>query len=279
MVYDAETTARNAEATTSWASGMCLQFSRSMAGIPAVYPDASTAWRNTIDRHPGDRNPPRGCMVYWTGGSQGYGHITPSLGGGKVRSSDYPSSGRVGTTDIGWIERNWGLPFAGWAWDVNGVTIPHGAASGGSGGGSSGEDETVPKFSRTRLTKDLTIKPDTWTSLPWDVISAGDAGKVGQAYVMLGASPFSMSLNATVTPTNPKADTIRTRFIERQDKGSNDWQTTETYPAAEHKVTGGATYLVDSRTQKLPAKTRLVAQVHIGDGGTVKAADWCVLYF
>jgi len=64
MVYDAETTARNAEATTSWASGMCLQFSRSMAGIPAVYPDASTAWRNTIDRHPGDRNPPRGSMVY-----------------------------------------------------------------------------------------------------------------------------------------------------------------------------------------------------------------------
>jgi hypothetical protein len=104
---------------------MCLQQSRQWAGIPARYPDATTAWKHTNDRHPGHRNPPRGAAVYWTGGRQGYGHIGISLGNGKVRSTDANGRGKVGTVTIGWVERNWNLPYAGWAWDINEVTIPH----------------------------------------------------------------------------------------------------------------------------------------------------------
>jgi hypothetical protein len=106
--------------------GYCLQQTRMWCGIGARYLDAATAWRNTNDRHPGDRTGiPRGAAVYWTGGSHGYGHIALSLGNGKVRSTDAGGRGRVATVDVGWVERAWGLRYAGWAWDINEVTIPH----------------------------------------------------------------------------------------------------------------------------------------------------------
>ena len=148
MVYDAETTARNAEKSTTNSPGYCLQWSRERAGAPAVYPDASTAWRNTNDRHPGDRNPPRGSMVYWTGGSHGYGHIAVAVGGGKVRSTDSGGSGRVATVAISWPETYWGLPYAGWSWDVNETTIPHdNAAAGGGGEDDMNQTDTIAKWS------------------------------------------------------------------------------------------------------------------------------------
>lgn len=125
MVYSAEQSARNAENDRTNAVGMCLQVVRTWSGIPARYPDASTAWRNTNDRHPGSKAAPRGSDVYWTGGSRGHGHIAKSLGGGKVRSTDAGGSGRVATVDIGWVERNWHMKYAGWSWDTNEVTIPH----------------------------------------------------------------------------------------------------------------------------------------------------------
>jgi hypothetical protein len=136
MVNNAETTAKNAEKDNHNDPGMCLQVCRTWAGINSMYPDAVTAWNHTNDKHPGDRKPPRGSAVYWKGGSQGYGHIAISLGNGKVRSTDACGSGCVGTRDLGWFESNWGLPYAGWAWDINEVTIPH--------GDSGGDDEDMP---------------------------------------------------------------------------------------------------------------------------------------
>ena len=81
MANTATQTARNAENDDFNVPGMCLQVCRTWAGIPARYPDAATAWRNTNDRHR-DRRPPRGAAVYWTGGSRGFGHIAISLGQG-----------------------------------------------------------------------------------------------------------------------------------------------------------------------------------------------------
>ena len=127
MVYSAERSARNAENDRTNGVGMCLQQVRLWSDIPARYPDATTAWRNTNDRHPGNRKPPRGSDVYWTGGSRGHGHIAKSLGNGKIRTTDVPS-GRCATVDLGYIERNWHLTYAGWSWDTNEVTIPHGKA-------------------------------------------------------------------------------------------------------------------------------------------------------
>jgi hypothetical protein len=124
MVRDAEATARNAEGSTSNGVGMCLQWSRERAGIPALFPDAATAWRNAFHRHKGDRDPPRGAMAYWLGGSQGYGHIAVSLGGGRIRSSDANGPGRPATVPLAWVEDHWGMPYAGWADNVNDQVIP-----------------------------------------------------------------------------------------------------------------------------------------------------------
>jgi hypothetical protein len=132
MANNAETTAKNSEKATTNAPGYCLKECRQWAGIPSKYNDAATAWKNTNDRYPGNRNPPRGSAVYWGGGSSGYGHIAISVGNGKVRSTDAGGSGKVATVSLSWVENNWGLPYGGWAWDINEVTIPH---SGDTGGG------------------------------------------------------------------------------------------------------------------------------------------------
>lgn len=126
MVNDAETTAANAEADLLNLTGMCLQQVRLWADIPARYPDAATAWEHTEDRHPGGTStPPRGALVFWTGGSDGHGHIACSLGNGRIRTTDGDGPGRIATRPLTWITAEWGLPLAGWAWDVNGHTIPH----------------------------------------------------------------------------------------------------------------------------------------------------------
>lgn len=152
MVRDAEATAKSAEQTTTNSPGYCLQWSRERAAIGALFPDAATAWRNAIHRHSGDRKPPRGAMVYWLGGSHGYGHIAPAVGGGNVRSTDAGGSGRVATVDVGWPERAWGLSYAGWADNVNDVVIP-------GVGGTNEEDDMPytdwPKADRDALADDV----------------------------------------------------------------------------------------------------------------------------
>jgi hypothetical protein len=125
MAFTATVSARNAENDRFNTPGMCLQVVRTWCGISARYGDAATAWRNTNDRHPGGRNPPRGAAVFWTGGSRGFGHIALSLGNGKIRSTDAGGRGVVATVDLGWVERNWGQTYGGWAWDINEQTIVH----------------------------------------------------------------------------------------------------------------------------------------------------------
>lgn len=130
MVVNADQFVANANKAHSNEPGTCLMTVRQWAGIASKYPDASTAWKNVKDKHT-DRNPPRGSAVYWTGGSHGYGHIVAALGEQKIRSTDCTYAGQVSTTDLGWVERAWGLKYAGWSWEINGVTIPHEGTNGG----------------------------------------------------------------------------------------------------------------------------------------------------
>jgi hypothetical protein len=124
MTRNAEQTATSAEQSTTNEPGYCLKWSRLRADIGSLYPDAATAWRYAVHRHKGDRQPPRGAMTYWLGGSHGYGHIAVAVGDGLVRSTDAGGAGRVATVDVGWFETHWGLPYAGWADNVNDVIIP-----------------------------------------------------------------------------------------------------------------------------------------------------------
>ena len=40
------------------------------------------------------------------------------------RSTDAPGQGRVATVPLRWVEREWGLRYAGWSNSINGYTIP-----------------------------------------------------------------------------------------------------------------------------------------------------------
>lgn len=273
MTRNAEQTAKYAEGVTTYGVGMCLQYSRICADIPSKYPDASTAAKHAHLHK--DRKPPRGSMCYWTGGSSGHGHIAPSLGPKgdkyKIRTSDAPTSGKVSTQDLGWVEEHWGLTYVGWAWDVNDVTIPHDEPK-------PPPEEDMPKFSRTRLTKPLKVKGGEWTTLPWDTVSSGDAGVKGNGYITFkDAGPFTAALSVVVTATG--TGSIRTRMVERNKNDKGDWETAENYPGAEHAVTGGDTYITDTRVQNVKKDTRLLAQVQLPEDGTVKSADMSVLYF
>lgn len=121
---DARETVQAALSSDYNVPGHCLEWARERADIPPLYDDAATAWANATGKRPGDRHPPVGAAVYWTGGSSGYGHIAISVGRGKVRSSDAGGEGRVQTVDVGWAEKKWGLKYAGWSNSINGYTIP-----------------------------------------------------------------------------------------------------------------------------------------------------------
>jgi len=136
-------------------------------------------------------------------------------------------------------------------------------------------EEPMPKYSRTRLTKPLNPGKDTWKTLNWDTITSGDAAKKDAGYLTFGPSVFTATLTAKVTASGPP---IATRWLEKEQQGDK-WVDAETYPPMEHVTTSGDTFINDTRTQSLAKGRRLVAQIKLGDGGTVQSAELNVLYF
>ena len=106
--------------------GYCLNFVWNCISAPKSYgcPDANAAWtRATQKVRTG--TPPAGAPVYFRGGA--HGHIAISLGGGRIRSTDWPTKGRVGTTTIGDLCREWygsQSNYRGWSRDLCGDPIP-----------------------------------------------------------------------------------------------------------------------------------------------------------
>lgn len=121
MTISREQVARNASQVKTYDVGMCARFSRECAGFGALGDfdndgdaDAVDMWKASTNRHEGDRNPPLGVFVFWSGGSKGHGHAAISLGNGQVRSTDRPLSGLVGTVPLGSIGPAWGMTYLGW---------------------------------------------------------------------------------------------------------------------------------------------------------------------
>ena len=145
--------------------GMCLQQVRVWYEIPSKYGDATDAWTNALGKHTGDRNPPRGAPVFWTGGSAGHGHIVMSLGNGQVRSTDWPSSGKVGTTTIDELSNKWGsLKYAGWAEGFNGVWIPE-LKGGATPPPSAPAPVAASDYTQWKAEFNQTFQPRTWTEM------------------------------------------------------------------------------------------------------------------
>jgi hypothetical protein len=123
-----------------YAIGMCLQFIRTLVGAPGGEYSSMTAWGDTRMKHRGDWNAPPGAPMWWGGG---LGHVALSVGGGKIVSTDLPTSGRIGLVDKHLPTTRWGKPYLGWTGDLNGTVIPLGRAFTGSALAGSGSVKTM----------------------------------------------------------------------------------------------------------------------------------------
>ena len=121
-LYADEAIAR-AEHRTRFAVRACLLFVRHSLGIAKKYYTAYGAWRSAKHRH---RTPiseiPAGVPVF-TKGTRAAGHVVLSLGGGWVRSTDWPKDGRVGNVRLVTLLATWKQRYLGWTSDLNGVAV------------------------------------------------------------------------------------------------------------------------------------------------------------
>jgi hypothetical protein len=64
-------------------------------------------------RHPADRNPMPGALLYWDTGSRA-GHIAVYLGNGMLASNDIVTNGQISVVPADDIEKKWGARYVGW---------------------------------------------------------------------------------------------------------------------------------------------------------------------
>jgi hypothetical protein len=113
-----------ARTTTTLYHDQCLGFVRAAYALPALgYPDASTAWDGTL--HRGTGTAPRGALLWWTGGSEGHGHVAISNGDGHCYSTDFGAAGYVGDGRIRLIPienvaKQSSCVYRGWSRDYGG---------------------------------------------------------------------------------------------------------------------------------------------------------------
>jgi len=120
--YSAGQAVARAKTFTRYAIAMCLQFVWRCLDYPrtAGLQNANQSWAAaTMKRYTG--SPPAGAPVYWRSGK--YGHIAIRLGGGMVRSTDWPVKGQVGNVLISRLSAAWGATYRGWSADYAGHPI------------------------------------------------------------------------------------------------------------------------------------------------------------
>lgn len=124
--YSASEAVTRAKSYGSWDTNMCMNFVWYQLSYPDTYgiPDANAGWDRAKRKHTGSDKgaPPAGAPVYWST-SHPYGHVALSVGGGNVRSTDWPGKGDVGTVDIDQMSAAWGMTLRGWTEDLCGDTI------------------------------------------------------------------------------------------------------------------------------------------------------------
>lgn len=129
-----------ARASLTYPTRMCMQWTRLMAGQEAVgdfdgdkAADAEDGWKSSSTKHPGDRHPPLGTMVFYGGGSSDNGHAAISLGPDLqdiywIRSTDGAGTGKNGTVPINYPENKWGMPYLGWTEGIGDAVIANDTA-------------------------------------------------------------------------------------------------------------------------------------------------------
>ena len=140
MARNAEEAITLAETTHTWRAGWCLNFVRTMFGLPADTDDdnhdgiidglyAYQQWRSVPTNHKHATSDPltvpRGACVFFTTSAHTMGHVAIGLGGGLCRGT---WGNQVLTHDIAYILSH-GYRLLGWTdWlsdhQINGLTYP-----------------------------------------------------------------------------------------------------------------------------------------------------------
>jgi hypothetical protein len=119
----ADRATRWATTHTHYGQRRCLQFVRLALGVPRKYASAHAAWHYAAHRHRSAyAQIPVGVPVFTLGASSA-GHVVISLGGGWVRSTDWPTDGKVGNTRLETLLARFQQRYLGWTEDLNGVRV------------------------------------------------------------------------------------------------------------------------------------------------------------
>lgn len=101
--------------------GWCLQFVRTMYGVPARYPSAKAAWEAVPAGARGRGAAPPGAIFFWAVGQ--HGHCGIALGNEFVVSTDLVRKGKPDAHPIALAQKRWGARALGWTWRLNGVDL------------------------------------------------------------------------------------------------------------------------------------------------------------
>lgn len=106
--------------------GLCKRKTRELYGVASDgSEDATEAWKRTDHRYgvpPADA--PRGALIWWTGGSDGHGHVAVATGDGSCWSVDIKRTGYWDRVPIRYIAERWSaLHLAGSSADIDGVRV------------------------------------------------------------------------------------------------------------------------------------------------------------
>jgi hypothetical protein len=255
-----------ADAWIGYDTGMCLQWVRGPCwGLGSLYGSAIEAWNGAKFKHPGDRNPPIGAPLFYSGGS--YGHIViakPHAAG--MRSTDCTSTGRVGDAPIEWIEDNWpGRTYLGWTEDLNGVRLPLGSDT-------NPEGDDMPHYDHGATSSNTRLPAGTWITVVFTSTSGDDAMTAGYGGVKIPGRTFSAVLHVTVTDADQGA-TVKMRTVE----DTSDGRTAETNPTTEALATPGETAATHAHNGYCSDGRVLRFQVLCTEDATLSAADAVVL--
>jgi hypothetical protein len=138
MVRSALAAVAAANATVRNIPGRCQEVTRGWYLAPSVGDvdkdgdaDAVDGWLSepAWARHPGDRNPPVGAPVAFSGGGKKYGHRAAARAlGGHLRSTDMHdgryAKGITGNATIDEVERSMGVKYLGWTETISRQRIP-----------------------------------------------------------------------------------------------------------------------------------------------------------
>ena len=121
---------------TTCSEGMCLWTVQEWFAAPHHFPTALAQWEAARVKHPGDRNPPAGVPVFYSGGHSG--HVAIATGHG-IRSTDALHPKQVSEVPLDW-PRVWHHEYVGWTGDLGGLLIPGIPAAPPNGHGSARVD-------------------------------------------------------------------------------------------------------------------------------------------